>query len=864
MASQTLNTIKNWFKTGLKPTQTQFWDTWDSFRHKYEKVPVKDVDGLDELLLSKAEKTVLDEHLADKNAHAPQVNTDWNSNSGFSQLLNKPEFKTINGKKIVGNGDIAIKEGGSQNLQETLNNGSSAGFDGTSTIKLLDGEPFQKVVSWDFLNDAQESHFLGNLETFSSNIKNGNRKTSIQQQSNELTFSKTQDTEDGTFQNTLDLGMPTSNSKFTLPSKEVDGNYTLATTDEIIGENGLTLQKVLENGSEGIIPNGVKIGHNATDDSTWSTLNLKDGNGIDLYSSGAFNLATKGFYLNSTTGGGFVTSGNPSQNEPLRINSQSSGMELAGGAGGVVIQGQGKEVKLSGADYGDGGVQMLSRLGVGRVKNITGSNLEIFSDDELNLNSSKKTSLSFNNGAASIFLAYNGRDPHLDLNSNKGIGMRAENGKINIWAGAELGQGVTVNNKNVVRTINGLEADVSGNVVLPINEVLPVSATQSGIVDNTPLQELGGVDKYINGIRIGRGNNSTSTSNTVLGAEALISSLDTALGNTAIGEYTLSSATTGDYNTAVGASSLGFLTTGTQNVGIGGAAGLGITTGNFNLAIGTNALLSLKTGETNVAIGAVAGYSITGNANTALGFFSNGNKTEPSTGEYNTTLGFQSGYTLTTGTKNTIIESPRQTTVTTGSGNVILNRGDNATGITTGNNNTILGGVNGLNGNDSNLVVLADGSGIVALRKEADNRLLAPTLTNALIDADNTGKSIVTKEWVNTKIIKTTSKKEYVAKIRPSDNIVTIYQDDIGSITIERASPYFYFVTSPNFVGRPKITVDVSLDSNTDLTDNRRIDYKTNNNNEGQIVLLMLENNVLKAYSQERSIDISLKITIYN
>lgn len=50
MALQTLNIIKSWFKTGLKPTQTQFWDTWDSFRHKYEKVSVKDVEGIDELL----------------------------------------------------------------------------------------------------------------------------------------------------------------------------------------------------------------------------------------------------------------------------------------------------------------------------------------------------------------------------------------------------------------------------------------------------------------------------------------------------------------------------------------------------------------------------------------------------------------------------------------------------------------------------------------------------------------------------------------------------------------------------------------------------------------------------------------------
>jgi|GEM_PF-1981737 len=124
MAIQTLNTIKNWFKTSLKPSQQQFWDTWDSFRHKYEKVPVNDVEGIDELLNTKADKTSLNEHLNDKNAHAPQINTDWNSESGFSQLLNKPEFKTINGKSVLGDGDITIEEGGLQNLDQTLANGN--------------------------------------------------------------------------------------------------------------------------------------------------------------------------------------------------------------------------------------------------------------------------------------------------------------------------------------------------------------------------------------------------------------------------------------------------------------------------------------------------------------------------------------------------------------------------------------------------------------------------------------------------------------------------------------------------------------------------------------------------------------------
>lgn len=126
MAIQTLNTIKNWFKTSLKPSQQQFWDTWDSFRHKLEKVPVKDIEGIDELLNVKADKTVLNDHLSDINAHAPQVNTDWNSQSGFSQLLNKPEFKTINGESILGDGDIIIKEGELQNLDQVLMEGNTS------------------------------------------------------------------------------------------------------------------------------------------------------------------------------------------------------------------------------------------------------------------------------------------------------------------------------------------------------------------------------------------------------------------------------------------------------------------------------------------------------------------------------------------------------------------------------------------------------------------------------------------------------------------------------------------------------------------------------------------------------------------
>ena len=60
MAKQTLNTIKNWFKTGLKPTQQQFWDTWDSFWHKDQVIPASSIENLDARFDEKADKEAFD------------------------------------------------------------------------------------------------------------------------------------------------------------------------------------------------------------------------------------------------------------------------------------------------------------------------------------------------------------------------------------------------------------------------------------------------------------------------------------------------------------------------------------------------------------------------------------------------------------------------------------------------------------------------------------------------------------------------------------------------------------------------------------------------------------------------------------
>ncbi|SDE81868.1 hypothetical protein SAMN05421544_1371, partial [Riemerella columbipharyngis] len=54
------NTIKQWFKNGLKPTQEQFWAWIDSFWHKDEKIPANQVDGLSEILGDKADASMLE------------------------------------------------------------------------------------------------------------------------------------------------------------------------------------------------------------------------------------------------------------------------------------------------------------------------------------------------------------------------------------------------------------------------------------------------------------------------------------------------------------------------------------------------------------------------------------------------------------------------------------------------------------------------------------------------------------------------------------------------------------------------------------------------------------------------------------
>ncbi|MDB0601471.1 hypothetical protein [Tenacibaculum maritimum] len=76
----TKDTVKQWFKTKLEPTQTQFWSFFDSIRWNSETIPVSDVQGLDKILIAKADKQAFNIHLNDTNKHVSSVEKKaWNN-----------------------------------------------------------------------------------------------------------------------------------------------------------------------------------------------------------------------------------------------------------------------------------------------------------------------------------------------------------------------------------------------------------------------------------------------------------------------------------------------------------------------------------------------------------------------------------------------------------------------------------------------------------------------------------------------------------------------------------------------------------------------------------------------------------------
>ncbi len=70
----TLAEIYDWFMTGKKPTQAQFWASWGSFWIKGETIPQSAISNLSSTLNAKAEKSQFDAHKTANDAHQALFN----------------------------------------------------------------------------------------------------------------------------------------------------------------------------------------------------------------------------------------------------------------------------------------------------------------------------------------------------------------------------------------------------------------------------------------------------------------------------------------------------------------------------------------------------------------------------------------------------------------------------------------------------------------------------------------------------------------------------------------------------------------------------------------------------------------------
>ena len=136
----------------------------------------------------------------------------------------------------------------------------------------------------------------------------------------------------------------------------------------------------------------------------------------------------------------------------------------------------------------------------------------------------------------------------------------------------------------------------------------------------------------IQGVIISNGN---GTNNYAIGNVGNLLDNTTGTDNVAIGTTVLANNISGDQNIGIGTLALVNSQTGDGNLAIGYVAQQLRTSGNYNVGLGDNALAKDLTSSFNTAVGAVALLNVTSGSNTAVGY--------------------QSGYLITSGTKNTIL-----------------------------------------------------------------------------------------------------------------------------------------------------------------------------------------------------------------
>ncbi len=169
-------------------------------------------------------------------------------------------------------------------------------------------------------------------------------------------------------------------------------------------------------------------------------------------------------------------------------------------------------------------------------------------------------------------------------------------------------------------SINILNTNVASNtssITSLISNSVPYTGATTGV-------NLGAYDLTVNGLTIGIGAATISTTNNTAFGYNVLANNTTGINNIANGNNALNKNTIGSNNLSLGGNNLSNNTTGSNNTSLGFYALAGNTTGYYNTANGGNALAVNSTGYYNTGIGRKALYNNTiGNHNTAIGNMAN-------------------------------------------------------------------------------------------------------------------------------------------------------------------------------------------------------------------------------------------------